>query len=153
MAALLEVVPPDGIALAVPARGWREVVTQVGGMLVQLGYATDEYTEAIKNNILRNGPYLVIAPGLALLHARPEDGALAPGMVVATLAQPVRFGHSANDPVRVALGLTAVDSTGHLDALIAIANTFSNPNALEAIVAATSPDDLRDRLMNIDLND
>ena len=40
-----------------------------------------------------HGPYIVIAPGLALAHARPGPEVLADGLAVVTLAEPVPFGH------------------------------------------------------------
>lgn len=153
MTSILDAVPDQGLEFGVQAVDWEDLVTKVGGMLTRVGYATDDYTAAICENIRVNGPYLVIAPGLALLHARPEEGALAPGLVLAVLAEPISFGHSTNDPVRVALGLTAVDSVGHLDALVAIANTFSKPGALDAIAGATSSADLRSRLLEIETDE
>lgn len=153
MTTILDAVPAAGLELGLMAADWRQVVDLVGEMLSRNGYANADYTRAIHENIERNGPYLVIAPGLALLHARPEEGALAPGLVLATLARPVSFGHSTNDPVRVALGLTAVDSDGHLDALVAIADTFSAPGALDAIAGATSRTDLYSRLQEIETKD
>lgn len=148
--ALLGAIPTDGIRIGLTATTWREVVDGVGRLLVDNRFATAGYTAAIAQSIERNGPYLVIAPGLALLHARPEEGALAPGLVLATLAEPVAFGHSTNDPVTVALGLTAVDSESHLDALVAIANTFSRTDAVATIAGAASPEDLTQRLLDLE---
>jgi PTS system ascorbate-specific IIA component len=153
MTTIIDAVPEDGLKFGIRATDRGRVVDAVGDMLTRLGYATPEYTAAIHENLRVNGPYLVIAPGLALLHARPEGGALAPGLVLATLAEPVVFGHSTNDPVKVALGLTAVDAEGHLDALVAIANTFSQPGAVEAVAAATSPSDLRNRLLQLEASE
>lgn len=153
MTFILDAVPTDGLQFGIQAIDRDGVVDAVGDMLTRLGYATPDYTAAIHENLRVNGPYLVIAPGLALLHARPEGGALAPGLVLATLAEPVSFGHSTNDPVHVALGLTAVDAEGHLDALVAIANTFSQPGAVMAVAGATSPADLRSRLLQLETSE
>lgn len=147
---LLAAMPADGVQIGMVASDWRGVVDQVGRMLVDAGFATPEYTESIAGSIERNGPYLIIAPGLALLHARPEEGALKPGLVLATLARPIPFGHSTNDPVTVALGLTATDSEGHLDALVAVANTFSRPDAVATIADAESAADLQRRLLALE---
>jgi PTS system ascorbate-specific IIA component len=150
---LIDAVPAGGLQFGIQAADRDRVVDVVGELLTRLGLATADYTTAIHENLRVNGPYLVIAPGLALLHARPEAGALAPGLVLATLAEPVRFGHSTNDPVQVALGLTAVNAEGHLDALVAIANTFSRPGAIDAVAAATSPTDLRSRLLQLEASE
>lgn len=131
-----------GVDLTVEVADWRALTRHVGAMLVDAGLARDDYTAAMIDNVERNGPYVVIAPGLALLHARPEEGAIAPGIVLAVPCEPVVFGHSTNDPVRVALGLTAVDDTGHLDALTTLATVFSAPDAVERVTGVTDPNDL-----------
>lgn len=149
MTDLLDLIPDDGVVLAAPASDWRELTEIVGGLLTDAGAAEPAYTDAMIRNVEQNGAYLVIAPGLALLHARPEEGARGPGLVLVTPATPVEFGHSTNDPVRVALGLTAVDATGHLDLLSAIGSTFTHRDAVDRIAAATTVDDLRDVIAHL----
>jgi PTS system ascorbate-specific IIA component len=51
------------------------------------------------------GPYAVIAPGIALLHARPDDGVLAPCLALITLSRAVEFGSEQNDPVDLVFAL------------------------------------------------
>ncbi len=143
MTDLLDLIPEDGVRLAASVSDWRELTEIVGGLLADAGVAERSYTDAMIRNVEENGPYLVIAPGLALLHARPEDGARGPGLVLVTPETPVEFGHTTNDPVRVALGLTAVDATGHLDLLVAIGSTFTHPDAVDRIAAAHTVDELR----------
>ena len=152
MSSLLTTIPPDGLRARLDVADWRGLVGEVGRLLVDTGAALEEYIAAMLASIEQNGPYLVIAPGLALLHARPEDGALRPGLVLATTERPVEFGHSTNDPVRVALGLTAVDADGHLESLAGIATVFSQPGAVDRIAEATSTEDLRRRLLAIEAN-
>ena len=38
------------------------------------------------------GPYIVLAPGLAMPHARPEMGAKQVGAALVTLEKPIDFG-------------------------------------------------------------
>ncbi len=142
MKELLDTVAEGGIRLGVSATDWREVVEVTGELMANLGLTEPRYTQAMIDNIVDNGPYLVIAPGLALLHARPEAGTIRPGLVVVTLADPVSFGHSTNDPVRVALGLSAVDAQSHVGALQAIATTLGQPGAIERL-ASLDPSDLK----------
>lgn len=140
MATLLDQIPEGGIALGLRAADWRDLNRQVGQLLESVGLGSPEYTVAMERNIDANGPYLVIAPGLALLHARPDEGARKPGIVLATVAEPVAFGHSTNDPVRVAIGLTAVDSTGHIEVLTALATALGVPGAVDRIADASDLD-------------
>ena len=88
--------------------------------------------------IEEHGPYVVIAPGLALAHARPGSSVLADGLSIVTLATPVPFGHPHNDPVTVVLGLAITSIEGHLESINDLANVFNDSSAIPAL--ATAPD-------------
>jgi PTS system ascorbate-specific IIA component len=88
--------------------------------------------------IEEHGPYVVIAPGLALAHARPGPEVLGDGLGVVTLAEPVNFGHPHNDPVSVVLALAIKTADAHLAAVADLANVFNDSNAIQALTAAGS---------------
>jgi PTS system ascorbate-specific IIA component len=131
------------IVLQARAATWRDAVRLAGDALVDSGCTTPEYTEAMIRMVDDHGPYIVIAPGLALAHARPGPEVRADGLSVVTLAEPVEFGHAHNDPVRVVIGLAGVAPDGHLEAVAQIANAFNDATAIPALAAATSRDMVR----------
>jgi len=131
---------PDRVRTNVYAKDWRDVVTQTGAFLEEKGFVEARYTTAMLELLAELGPYMVIAPGVALLHARPGSGVLAPGVVVLTLAQPVRFGHSENDPVWLVIGLAATDPSSHIDALTEIATCLAEPGVLNSLRTAQTPE-------------
>jgi PTS system ascorbate-specific IIA component len=71
----------------------------------------------MKDMIRLYGPYVVIAPGAALLHAGPEMGAKRLAMSLVVLRDPVPFGHEFHDPVRLALAFSSVDHKTHVRAV------------------------------------
>ena len=83
-----------------------------------------------------HGPHVVIAPGLALAHARPGTSVLADGLAIVTLATPVAFGHPHNDPVSVVLGLAITSIEGHLESIADLANIFNDSSAIPALASA-----------------
>jgi PTS system ascorbate-specific IIA component len=89
--------------------------------LVAVGAVEDRYVDAAVAAVETQGPYMVLAPGVALAHARPEDGAVALGLSVAVLAEPVSFGHPTNDPVDVVLAFGSPDRDQHVGLLAALA--------------------------------
>jgi ascorbate PTS system EIIA or EIIAB component len=109
----------------VQASDWRAAVEQSGGLLADVGAVEPRYVEAMKATLLEYGPYAVIAPGIALPHARPEHGVNRPALSLVTLADPVEFGHSANDPVDVVIAFGAVDKETHLGALQQLAGSMN----------------------------
>ncbi len=80
------------------------------------------------------GTYAVIAPGIVLLHARPEDGVLKPGLAMVTLSTPVNFGHTENDPVDLVFALAATDKTSHLQGLQELAQLLSDGEVLKGLM-------------------
>jgi PTS system ascorbate-specific IIA component len=79
------------------------------------------YREACVDLVRRNGPYIVITPGVALAHARPEDGAYELAVSAVTLARPVVFGHPTNDPVDLVLAFASPWRGAHVGLLAALA--------------------------------
>lgn len=134
------------IVLQARADDWRDAVRLAGDALVDCGCATTEYTEAMVRMVDDHGPYIVIAPGLALAHARPGPEVRRDGLSVVTLATPVSFGHAHNDPVRVVIGLAVHAPDAHLTSVAALANVFNDSSAILAIADATSREQVRDIL-------
>jgi PTS system ascorbate-specific IIA component len=119
---------------------WRAAVRLVGDVLARSGVATPAYADEMVRMIEEHGPYVVVAPVLALAHARPGPEVLADGLAIVTLAEPVNFGHPHNDPVRVVLGLAIKSADTHLAAVAQLANVFNDSSAIEDIAAATTVD-------------
>jgi PTS system ascorbate-specific IIA component len=95
-------------------------------LLVEAGAATPGYAAQCVQNVREQGPYIVIAPGLALAHARPEDGGLAVALSVVTVVPPVAFGHQVNDPVAVVLAFSSPDRDAHVGLLAALARRLAD---------------------------
>jgi PTS system ascorbate-specific IIA component len=111
--------------------------------LARSGAAEASYGAEMIRMIEEHGPYVVIAPGLALAHARPGPEVHADGLSIVTLATPVSFGHPHNDPVRVVLGLAIATPDAHLAAVAAVANVFNDSHAIQELSAATSPEEVQ----------
>ena len=109
-----------GVADLATASDWREAVRLAAGRLRDSGAASPAYVERCLGIVEETGPYIVIAPGVALAHARPEDGAIRPGLALVRLRRPVRFGHPDNDPVDLVFAFCSPDSSGHIGLLAAL---------------------------------
>ncbi|MDM4762754.1 PTS sugar transporter subunit IIA [Galbitalea sp. SE-J8] len=142
MTANLPPLSPAGIVLGATAVDWRAAVQLAGAALVAVGATLPAYTDAMVRMIEEHGPYVVIAPRLALAHARPGPDVLADGLAIVTLDPAVAFGHPHNDPVSVVLGLAIADPLRHLQAVAALANVFNDSTAIADLAAATSTDEV-----------
>jgi ascorbate PTS system EIIA or EIIAB component len=135
--------PDSAVVLGATAADWRAAVTLTGGALAASGATTPAYGGEMVRMMEQHGPYVVIAPGLALAHARPGPEVRADGLAVVTLATPIEFGHPYNDPVRVVLGLAIVLGGDHLGAVAAVANVFNDSDAVERLATAATAAEVR----------
>jgi mannitol/fructose-specific phosphotransferase system IIA component (Ntr-type)/galactitol-specific phosphotransferase system IIB component len=116
---------------------WEQATRQAGDLLVSFGIAEPRYVDAMIALIRRHGPYMVVAPGIALLHALPGEGALRLGMSLVTLRDPVRFGHESNDPVNIVFAFACVETHRHLQALGQLVALLDNASAVETLAKAS----------------
>ena len=135
---LSELLDEGLVQLGVEASDWEDAVRKSTAPLVELGMATQGYVDDIVRGVRELGPYVVIAPHVALPHARPESGALRAAIGVVTLARPVPFGSPELDPVGYHFPLSATDSDGHLGALQALVVLLRAPAFLERLARARS---------------
>jgi PTS system ascorbate-specific IIA component len=135
----LPLLTESAIILGAEASDWRAAVRLAGRALTESGATRPGYADEMIRMIVEHGPYVVIAPGLALAHARPGPDVLADGLAVVTLATPVSFGHPHNDPVSVVLGLAIKSADTHIEAVAELANVFNDSNAISGLAAATTP--------------
>jgi PTS system ascorbate-specific IIA component len=140
--------PASAIVIGADADDWRAAVTLAADALAASGAAKPEYAREMIRMIEEHGPYVVIAPGLALAHARPGPEVLADGISIVTLREPVSFGHPYNDPVRVVLGLAIATPDEHLAAVAAVANVFNDSSAIADLAAAGSAAEVQ-RIMGV----
>lgn len=136
------IIEHENIQLKVEAASWQEAVRKGGQILVTNGYATDNYVEAMIQTAKKLGSYIVIAPGLALPHARPEDGVIKPGISLITLEKPIFFGNADNDPVYIVIALAGSDNQTHLSILKTIAVTFEDKDMINKIYNSKTAGDI-----------
>ncbi len=121
----------------VVAADWVSAVDAAARLLVNTGAATPGYAERCVQIVREQGPYIVALPGVALAHARPQDGALAIGLTGVTLDTPVSFGHAANDPVDVVLAFASPDRSAHAELLSALAHRLTAGLHTQLLAAAS----------------
>ena len=126
MAAGLGTRPATAARVHLEVADWAAAVDAAAQLLVEAGAATPGYAARCVQNLREQGPYIVIAPGIALAHARPEDGAQALAVSVVTLATPVAFGHPTNDPVAVVLAFASPDRDAHVGLIAALARRLAD---------------------------
>lgn len=111
-----------------------KAIREAGRLLFMDGLVEERYIDAMVEVCDEFGPYIVLAPGIALPHARPEDGARRAGCSFLRLSEPVEFGHPGNDPVKIVIALSAVNSESHLAGLKTILKIASEKELMETLM-------------------
>ena len=107
----------EDIQIKLHADSWQSALRQTARPLLAQGNITTDYVENMIKAVIKYGPYIVIAPGLALGHAESDASVLKTGYAIATLETPVAFGSKENDPVDIVVVLASINSTDHLKLL------------------------------------
>ena len=126
------------IALNEPAADREAAVRRSGELLTAGGRVDAAYTNEMLAALEEFGPYIVLAPGVALAHARPSPAVHGVAFSVLTLDPPVAFGHPENDPVRLVIGMAAPDGESHMEALRQLAELLSDDARRTRLMAATT---------------
>ena len=140
---LQDLLSEDNVSFRYPAETWEDVIRHGGQLMVDAGFIEPTYTEAMIDVVRDMGPYIVLAPGLAMPHARPEMGAKQVGTALVTLEKPIDFGSPENDPVSVAIFLCAPNKDEHIQLLTDIATLFEDEEFLDAAVNFESIEDVQ----------
>jgi PTS system ascorbate-specific IIA component len=144
MSELLNQALADGaITVRAHASDWKEALELAGSALVESGRSTAEYTNAMVEAFEELGPYMVIAPGIALAHARPSEAVLSTGLSIVTLSESVPFGNTANDPVSLVIGLCATDHDSHIELMSALSDLLMDVMKVNMLLQAENVEQVR----------
>ncbi|MBC1549732.1 BglG family transcription antiterminator [Listeria sp. FSL L7-1434] len=133
-----ELLPQERIIFKESVTDWQEAIRVASKPLQHEGYISKNYQHAMIENIEKLGPYIVIAPGIALPHASVDDGAYRVGMSLLRLDKPVSFSSKAKDQVKLIIVLASIDSYTHINALSQLTNLIMKHHLLEQIEQAES---------------
>ena len=125
---------------------WKESFQVAGSALVESKRTTEDYIQEMIQAFEELGPYMVIAPGIALAHGRPSEAVLETGLSLVTLTYPIEFGHSSNDPVSLVIGLAALDHDSHIDLMSALSELLMSEETVNLLLNATNESEVRSYL-------
>ncbi|HET8867842.1 MAG TPA: PTS sugar transporter subunit IIA [Agrococcus sp.] len=125
----------------VRAADWRAAVRAAGVDLVTAHAVGRAYVEELVQQIEQAGPYCVVAPGVAVPHAKASGVVRRDALAIVVLDEPVAFGHPHHDPVRVVIGLAATSPKRHLRMLAELANALDASGVTDRLAAAGARDE------------
>ena len=123
-----------------------EAIKLAGELLVASGKATKGYVASMLEAVEKFGPYIVIAPGIALAHGKPSADVLETGLSLLVLGSAIEFQHSQNDPVKLVFGLAATDHESHIELMSDLAQFLSDQDSLNSLLTCSDSEQIRSLL-------
>lgn len=134
MALLRSAFGPGAISIRNSVADRSEAISLCGQLLVASRRVSENYIFSMLQAVEEFGPYIVIAPGIALAHGKPSDEVIETGLSLLVLEEPVEFKHSQNDPVRLIFGLAATNHDGHLSLMSELAEFLSDSSKVNLLL-------------------
>ena len=137
----MELLKKENVQIVKEARDWREAIRISVTPLENGNYVVPRYKEEIISNVESMGAYIVLAPNIALPHARPEQGVLKSQIAITLFENEVKF-ENKEIPVRLFITLAAADSDSHLNALMKISDLLQDGETVEKILNSVNEEEL-----------
>ena len=119
---------------------WEKAIRMIGEVLLDKGSIETSYIDAMVSAVHRFGPYIAIAPGIAIAHAEPGKGVIKNDLALLVSKKGIEF-HSKNDPVHVMFAFCTVSSDEHLKSLSEIAEMISDEHFVEKMLRANTSEE------------
>jgi ascorbate PTS system EIIA or EIIAB component len=120
-----------------------QAISIAGDLLVASQRVKAEYVDSMLEAIDKFGPYIVIAPGIALAHGKPSEAVVATGLSLLIIREPVEFKHSQNDPVQLVFGLAATNHESHIQVMAQLAEFLSDSELVNSLLTCSNIDQIR----------
>lgn len=114
---------------------WKEGIRAAAQPLLELGTIEERYVDSMIQSIEENGPYVIITPGVAIPHSRPEHGVRSLSMSLLKLEEAVEF--APGKSVQLIIVLAAADSESHLRALVQLTQLLGEESNLQDILESS----------------
>jgi mannitol operon transcriptional antiterminator len=121
---------------------WVKSIRKAAKPLLEENVIEERYVQKMIDNVIELGPYIVIAPKIALAHARPEDGVNEIGLSLLISEEPVRFSEKEEHIAHLIFALSATDSESHLTLLSELAQILSDPANIDSLCKLKKEEDV-----------
>ncbi|MEY9977973.1 PTS sugar transporter subunit IIA [Lysinibacillus sp. RC79] len=127
----------EQIALDVELTSPEEAIQFAGNLLLQSNSVEQSYVEEMINGYKKFGSYIVLAPNIAIPHARPEFGVNEQCIAFVRVKTPLSFGHPQNDNVKLIIPIGGIDKQFHLDMLRDLSAVLMNEDKVTRLKEST----------------
>ncbi len=123
---------------------WEDAVRAAAEPLVKAGAVGPAYGESIVENVKKFGPYIVIAPDIAIPHAADPENVYRTAVCFMKTKAPVVFEPQDREKdVRLFFTLASRDEEKHLENIQALMELFEDEEKMARLAQAESAEEVR----------
>ena len=123
---------------------WQDALTACGQPLVQQGFITEVYIDAIIECVNKYGPYIVIAPDIAMPHSTENaEGVIKTGIGFMKVETPVVFDADDREKdARLFFTLVSSNHDEHLNNMVELSNMLTDDDLVLGLLNVKNDEDL-----------
>ncbi|PTF95421.1 PTS ascorbate transporter subunit IIA [Staphylococcus chromogenes] len=145
----LDVLTKDKIIVKDQVDSWEEAIESAAQPLLTQKYIESSYIVSMIQSVKTLGPYIVIAPHVAIAHARPGNDVHQVGLSLLKLDEAINFSTDSHYAELVFV-LSATDSTSHLTVLQNLAQLLGQQENIEALLEASNEEEIINIIKGVD---
>lgn len=127
---------------------WKESIQLSCKPLIENGIIEERYIQAIFDKLAEFGAFIDLGQGVAIPHARPDEGVLELGISLLKLSKPVSLLGDEAHKIDLFITLAAIDNETHLKALSQLTQILSDSEKLERLKSASAKAEIFEILKN-----
>ena len=139
---LSELLTLDMINITDQKLEWKEGIQLAAKPLIDSGKIEPNYVDAMIKNVETMGAYIHIGKGIAIPHARPQDGVNQVGMSFLRTKNPVLLLDKEEHQIDIFICIAAIDNETHLRALAQLTKILGDNQKLEALKNAKTSSEI-----------
>lgn len=117
------------------ADNWEKAIEIAAQPLIKNGKIKYGYVENIIKNIKELGPYIILLPGVAMPHARPDENVMESSLSLLKINKGVSFSEDTED-VKLMFVLAAKDSNSHIEIIEQLTELLGDDEKIEKLMKA-----------------
>ncbi|MCI2947039.1 PTS sugar transporter subunit IIA [Staphylococcus caledonicus] len=137
----LEILTKDRIILESEVESWEQAIQKASQPLLEQNIIKNDYIDSMIKSVEDLGPYIVIAPEIAIAHARPDNNVNEVGLSLLKLSKHINFsenGHYAS----LIFVLSAIDNSSHLKVLQSLAQLLGDQKNVKQLMESKDKDEI-----------
>ena len=126
---------------------WEDAIKIASKPQLEKGYIDQTYVDAMIRNVHEYGPYIVIAPKIAIAHATPSDGCSKTSLGITKFEVPVDFGAKDFGTVNILFSLSAPEASSHMKLLQEMISGINTPEKIDKLIKSRKAVELYESFM------